>query len=256
MIRLSREQMLALDDLELHRFIGRVVDELPGYRGPLVAGRSRDTLFRAALETVQRARHYGLDSEKALFLYVNLAVTLGVAFDSDPGLPWAQEILGGDGYLGNEKMDDLWNTYLDWCEAVMGHEQDYTSVDACRAWLERPTVPVFDGTSAPVVADLAALWPAKARFMGPQAAQAHVIASGRRAAGLGLRLYGSRVRFCRMAFLLGHAFDGDPLHDWTWPILRLLVNETEGQVMDRLEAAFEKVFVAPILAEADQEDDA
>lgn len=255
MIRLSSEQMMALQDTAMHRFIGRVVDELPGYRGPLVEGRARATLFQAASMAVEQARGFGLESERALFLYANLSITLGGYFATDPALPWAQEILGDASYLGNEKMDDLWNAYMDYCDAVMGPEPGaYFPAAAYRRFADLPEPPADNGTIAPVVADLALLWPEKVRAVPAEALHAHVIGAGQRAAALGFQDHGARVRFCRIAFLLGQAFDADPLHDWVGPVLQQDGLHGDARTMTRLEARFAEAVIAPALSWRADED--
>lgn len=262
MIRLSSEQMMALQDAAMHRFVGRVVDELPGYRGPLVEGRTRSTLFQAASMAVEQAQTFGLESERALFLYANLSVTLGVHFATDPALPWAGEILNGSSYLGNEKMDDLWNAYMGYCDAVMGPEPGaYFPAAAYRRFSELPEPPADTGTITPVVADLSALWPEKVRSVPPAALRAHVMAAGQRAAGLGFQDHAARVRFCRIAFLLGQAFDADPLHDWVGLVLQDHRYSDDATTMTRLEARFVEAVIEPALTwcatedVADSEDD-
>lgn len=255
MIRLSGEQMMALQDAAMHRFITRVVDELPGYRGPLVQGRSRSTLFQTASMASRQARDFGLDSERALFLYTNLAVTLGAHFATDPAFRWAHEIFEDASYLGNEKMDDLWNAYMDYCDAVMGPEEGaYFPAAAYRRFAELPAPPADDGTIQPVVADLSALWPERVATTAPDALRAHIIGAGQRAAALGLTDHEARLRFCRMAFLIGQSFDADPLHDWVAPVLNSRPLKSDAEIIERLEARFVATVIDPALAWRVKED--
>ena len=255
MIRLSSEQMMALQDAAMHRFVGRVVDELPGYRGPLVAGRDRSTLFRAASMAVAQAKSYGLESERALFLYANLAVTLGAYFPTDPTLPWASDILNDASYLGNEKMDDLWNAYMDYCAAVMGQEPGaYFPAVAYRRFADQPEPPGDVGTIATVVADLFRLWPEKVHAVPQEVLRAHIIGAGQRAMDLGIQDDRARVRFCRIAFLIGQAFDADPLHDWVTPVLHDGRYIGDAVLMDRLEARFIEAVIEPALSWRGAED--
>ncbi len=263
MIRLSGEQMMALQDAAMHRFVGRVVDELPAYRAPLVEGRSRATLFQSASLAVRQAQDFGLESERALFLFANLAVTLGAHFPTDPALPWAGNILGDASYLGNEKMDDLWNAYIAYCEQAMGPEEGaYFPAAAYRRFASLPAVADGDGTAGPVIADLQALWPEKVAATGPDDLQAHVFGAGQRAEALGLEDYAAKVRYCRIAFLIGQSFDADPLHDWAQQILLSDSDGSDSSIMDRLEARFSEVVIAPALrwrikedAKSDDEED-
>ena len=256
MIRLSAEQTRALEDLALQRFIRRVADELPAYRGPLVADRDESVLFAVAAEAVDRGRGFGLQSERALFQYANLSVTLGVAFDSDPALPWAKPIVVDDSYLGNEKMDDLWNAYMDYCGAVMeGGDEEFFPRQAFRNYKAFRALPANDGTLTPVVADLSNLWPEKAGLIGSDAVEAHLREAGKRATKIGLRSFEARGQFCRIAFLLGYAFDADPLHNWVWPVLDGLGTDVEATIMESLEQRFVAAVIDPCLNWQDEIDE-
>jgi hypothetical protein len=43
-----------------------------------------------------QAASYDIDSERDVALFVDLMLFLGAGFDSDPGLPWAAEILSDE----------------------------------------------------------------------------------------------------------------------------------------------------------------
>ncbi len=255
MIRISAEQMLAFQDKAMQTFIGRVVDELPGYRGALVEGRSRSDLFQVASLAVERAEGYGLDSERALFLYANLSVTLGAYFDSDPALPWAADRLADDSYLANEKITDVWNCYIDYCEAVMGPDEEaYVPRRAFEAYCALPPPMPDDGSIQPIVEDFRLFWPEKVDLIGEEALRLHVLSAGKRAADLGLSDHAARVRYCRIAFLLGHAFDADPLHGWAWPALGGTSGQSDSEVMDEVEMQFKTHVVQAVVDWVEPED--
>lgn len=249
MIRFSREQMLALENTSMHRFISRVVDELPGYRGPVVAGRSRTTLFQAATTAVEHGQSFDLESERALFLFSNIAVSLGAYFFTDPALPWARDIVNDASYLTNEMIDDLWNAYTEYCEYVMGPEADAIFPEPAYArFLALPPPPPDDGTFAPVIADMAALWPEKVSHLAPDALREHILGAGKRAAALGIKDHGARVWFCRIAFLNGQSFDADPIHDWALPALQNRQRLPDTDVASALRTSFIENVIQPALA--------
>ena len=247
MIRLSAEQFMMIENKALHAFVGRVVEALPDYAGPLVAHRPRPVVFKAAQEAVRRAERYGLQTERELFHYCQLTVMLGAAFDTDPALPWAGVILRDDTYVdAAEKLDDLWNTAMDYMDAVFDAEAGSFPIQAYRAYLARGPVPQELGQRSVIALDdLAAIWPEKAAFLPFEVFKAGVSAAAERAADWGLDLP-AQWRFCRIAFLLGYAFDADPLHDWAGPVLDQ--STSAAQRMDALEEIFERIVVQPALA--------
>lgn len=258
MIRLSSDQVMALQNEALHSFANRVATELPGYRGPLTAGRDHKTLYRTAIVAIDRAQSFGIETERALFLYVNLAVTLGAGFDSDPTLPWAHEILTDVSYLGDrEKIDDLWNAHIDYCGAVMGEKGAFFPARAYRAFTDLPPPPREPPSLTAVLADFGRFWPEKRDALHPDEVHQMVAEAGARAADLGFRSDAARLRFCRIAFLIGYAFDADPMHDWAWPILRGAEGgASESATLDALEAGLQTHVILPALRWSDDPDDA
>lgn len=253
MIRLTPEQVLALQDEAMHNFANRVVDELPGYRGPMTVGRSRKTLFRTTTAAIDRAQTFGIETERALFLYVNIATALGAAFDSDPALPWANAILTDETYLGGrEKIDDLWNAYLDYCDSVMiGAETEEVPlfpVNAYRGFPDLLPPPADDGTLSPILADFRRIWPEKMDLMSRDELRSMVREMGARATDIGLTDASAKWRFRRIGVLLGYAWDADPLHDWAWPALREAGHGAQdATVMDRIEVGLAAHVLTPAL---------
>lgn len=245
MIRLSAEQMLALQDVEMHRFARRVIEELPSYRPETIAGRSRATVFAAVNAALERAVHYGIETERGLWLYCNISVAMGTTFDADPTLPWARDILVDPAFLGDERVDDLWNTQVDWCEEAIG-EGKYWPQDVLNR-LKDMGPPSGTG---PLAADddLRALWPEKAEMAGPKGRKSFIESVSRRAHDLGLTDEQAIRRFFRIAFVLGFAFDSDPLHDWAWPILQRIGTQNDNAVLDQLYEALCVAVIDPSVA--------
>ena len=231
MIRLSPEQMLALQDKEMHRFARRVIEELPSYRPEPIAGRSRDALFGAVNTALERAVRYGIETERGLWLYANLAVTLGTAFDADPSLAWARDVLTDPAYLADERVDDLWNMQVDWCAETIG-EGEYWPVAVLKR-LAGMGQPVGYGYIEARL-DLERLWPEKFAIVEERDCQSFIAGAADRAHKLGLRDAHAIFRFTRIAFVLGFAFDADPLHDWCWPGLRQIGTMEDIRCMDQV----------------------
>lgn len=237
---------MMIEDRALYGFVERVVDALPDHVGPLVGHWPRPVLFAASQEAVTRAERYNLQTERELFHYVQLAVMLGGAFDTDPGLPWARDILRDNSYLdGAEKLDDLWNTAMDYLDEVFGTEAgcfSATAFDAYRA--RRPLPDAIGGSNAAALDDLKTIWPAKAALLPFDVLKAGVAAASDRAAAWELDQT-AQWRFCRIGFLLGYAFDADPLHDWAAQALS--GSGSSADRMARVEAAFETSVIDPAL---------
>jgi hypothetical protein len=252
MIRLSAEQFVMIEDVALHRFIGRVVDELPSYVGPWVTHKPRPVLFATVQAALRLARDYDITTERDLFQYANLAVMMGARFDIDPAFPWATAILRDPSYLvGRERMDDLWNTATDYLDDVLGTESPSAPAAAFRRYLRRAE-PSLNGATVPKLAalDLRSLWPEKAAILPLEDAESASLAAAERAAGYGIQDVSLQLRYCRIAHLLGTYFDVDPLHDWVGDAL---AQKEQFEVVASLEAAFVSAVIEPALQMVDRE---
>lgn len=246
MIRISAEQVRAFEDREMHRFIGRIVDELPGYRPEPVAGRSRATLFAMADTAVQRAKTYNVETERGFWLYANIAASLGVFFDVNPSFLWATDILSDQSYLSDEKMNDLWNACSDWCAAVLP-EGDYLPFEAYERYLaldapmagHRPDVPAL----------LYHLWPERLDQLDDQRRAAFIRQSEERARGFGLNEPASIACYTAISFLIGFAFESDPLHDWSREIPAIAGPDTDLAAAKALDEGFRERHLLPALKE-------
>ena len=253
MLRLTAEQFTLIGDITMHRFVERMVAELPGYVGPWIEGRSRDTLFQAANKAVELAEAHGISTERDLFQFVNLAIMLGARFDVDPALPWAGQILRDCAYLdGREKMNDLWNAATNYLDEVLGDENPSTPVAAFRRY--RPNTPYRpQGQTLTMddVAQLETLWPEKTRLLTFEQITATMTMAAERAYDYGLTSAAHQWRYCRIAYLTGAVFDADPLHDWAVPALTRPASPDE--VTDALETAFVTSVIEPALHSANRE---
>src|SRR5690349_21147579 len=93
MLRIRPQQMQTFEQAAMTGFERRMVDHLRTY----FPGHYRIWRPATAQAVVQygckKARHYGLDTERNICLYLTLMATLGGNFDADPQLPWANAIL-------------------------------------------------------------------------------------------------------------------------------------------------------------------
>lgn len=244
MIRISAEQVRAFEDKEMHRFIGRIVDELPGYRPEPVAGRSRATLFAMADAAIERAKVYNIETERGFWLYANITASFGLYFDVNPALPWASDILSDASYLSDEKVDDLWNACSDWCAAILP-EGDYLPLAAYERYL------ALDAPRAQRRPDILALlhhlWPERITHLDTQLQADFIRQTAERARGFGLADPASIACYTAISFLIGYAFESDPLHDWSRDIPAITESNTAFSAILALDEGFRKHHLLPAL---------
>ena len=82
-----------LQALALETFEPWMVRHLAEFFPEDVAGLTANEISRRIRAAVKQARQYGFVEDSQLCRYVDLTFILGPAFDQDPDLPWAAEIL-------------------------------------------------------------------------------------------------------------------------------------------------------------------
>jgi hypothetical protein len=91
LLTLRQEQTDLFSHLELERFEARVIAHLRQYFPQRMANVSEQNARGLVRFCVGRARRYGIVTERALVLYIGVAVTLGTRFDQRHA--WAAETL-------------------------------------------------------------------------------------------------------------------------------------------------------------------
>jgi hypothetical protein len=77
----------------MQRFEQRVVAHLREHFPQRMMGIAEQTAREFIQFCIERARGYGIQSERDVVLFVNVALALGQRFDEDPRFKWAADIL-------------------------------------------------------------------------------------------------------------------------------------------------------------------
>jgi len=117
MLTIRAQQFQALGHSLLETWIlGHLTEFFPERICQLAAAEVRDRI-RAA---VAQARGWGFVSDSQLCRYVDLTFVFGSAFDKDPNLPWAYDILADRRLIDNPemRMDILYSAAQDHLDQV------------------------------------------------------------------------------------------------------------------------------------------
>ena len=195
---------------------------LERYEPGLEASVGRPRLEEAALEGLEAARRHDLASGAALQLYLELMVSLGCGFDTDPQFDWLRPYLDK-----REDMDAVERARLIHFHVIAYLNRAHgTSNEFARAALERTLeiLPRFAGNAnAREVRGsdmLAWLHPERTDFVSPEAAAQLLDAARRQAAEAGLQAPNGTNLMLVLMFLFGHQIGADPLYPWAGEALR------------------------------------
>ena len=220
MIRISNEQVQAIEARGFDALALRIASELPDHMGPILAGRSPEGILGSTKIAIAKARHHKIEDEDSLFRFCQLSIALGTYFWEDPQLPWVRAILEDQSYLdATERTVDLWNAAMGFMNAANFGEAWFPKI-AFEAYLKRPPIPPDTDTNRnAALDDLRYLWPEKFDHLGHDLTANSIAAATQRAAGYSQSAE-DQWCFCRLSWLLGFAFEVSPLNDW-WPDLYL-----------------------------------
>lgn len=102
------------EDLDAARpdsFLAHAVAYLRETFPQATTGATDDALIAQVLDGCDRAARYGLDTELEAMGFVDLQFRLGPAFDEDPAMPWAAEVLADDDLSPEAKVATLQNAW-------------------------------------------------------------------------------------------------------------------------------------------------
>lgn len=190
---------------------------------------------------MKRATDHGLLVERDVWVFVQLAMLLGIGFDEDPQYPWATAALGG---VGEEELGELLHRRAR-AYFVRAHGGDNEHLR--RALLRLRDEPARSLDSIPFDADLdrrltawlEQVYPEKARVVGEEVCRG----LGREAVNLAKR-YGFEDAaaagvIAALMFLLGSGFDQDPQYPWASQALRSKDPDPDATTAQLVKAAKE-----------------
>lgn len=114
------EQMRVFERAAEREFENRMIERIHKYfpkHGKMLDAAQLRALVTLALE---RARGYGLTTERNVALYLDVVCLLGSAFDGDPQMPWAAEILANRSVIADERADLLHQRSWEFGRVAMG----------------------------------------------------------------------------------------------------------------------------------------
>ncbi len=213
------------------------VRHLRRYDPLLAAAAGQAGLEQVAAEGLEKARKYNLGSGRELQLYLQLMMSLGSAFDTDPQFAWLQPFLREmEGVSTVERARLLHFHARAYLERAYGEKGEHgetaleRTMQLTRDRLQRAGAD-FD-TSGPKLIEW--LHPQRLEYLDSEAV-AGLTANARQQAGeAGLPAPEGAVFLFLLMFAFGHRVCADPLHPWLRKELADRGSEDSNARMDRL----------------------
>ncbi|REG22534.1 hypothetical protein ATI61_11964 [Archangium gephyra] len=217
MFKIDRSQVEAFKQNAMRNFESEMVEHLKEF-APEHFRVLRETGIRGLVkEGIERAVRHGLTHRGPVRLYIELMVTLGSRFDTDPYLPWARETLEDartpDQTLRSER---LFDAAMDYLERVAG-PQDAFVLDALHRVNQTRIDKIFSVTRSledVMATELDRIYPQKCKYLGEQNLRSLIRHGHENARCLAAPTSAAVVLVIGLMFFLGHGFASDPLFPW------------------------------------------
>lgn len=198
------------------RYVVRAADHLERFDPPLAKSAGRASLEKAALQGLASARQYGFTEDRALQLYLELMMTLGSGFDSDPMLGWLHPFLQADSGSAAERARLIHFHVLAYLERAFGRSREHG-----RAGLQRAATLTLDRLStlgldidAQVMRLVEWLQPQRIDFLDSAALEELLAGARKEATHYRLPSGEGTVVVFMLKFAFGHKVLSDPLYEW------------------------------------------
>src|SRR5437763_1382882 len=212
------QQIKALENASVDSFI----DELCSNCNEFAPGPTKvmfdDELEAAVKKGIERADEHGFDLRGPVRVFIDLMISFGSGFDTDPQYQWASEILAKKDELAQMERADALNEKMQSCfENIFGDENKH-SLKALEAMLARVRQGLTfkrEGFNQDMLDLLKEVHPQKYDEVGEAALKKLIsegIACGRDR--YGFKAPRSMALVIVLMFAFGHKFDADPFLPW------------------------------------------
>ncbi|MCP5419727.1 MAG: hypothetical protein H6970_10715 [Gammaproteobacteria bacterium] len=243
MLVIREAQMAAFEQGVMRNFELRVLEHVKQFFPKQCAILGDEQARQVIRLGIDRARTYGLVSERDIHLYVGLMFMLGSHFDRDPQLPWAARILTSEAISDpGLRADRVYDTAMRYLNRVAGKNNEHLQRALLKAQ-ELPAATLARSREAKqqnqsfgehMMKLLNALFPEKCDAVGERAVQQVVRDGYEKARRYNLITEAGAAVYTGVMFLLGSGFDGDPQYPWAEAILRDAALDDPAQKGERL----------------------
>jgi hypothetical protein len=245
-MQIRSEQMLVFEDAALRKWTEDMVEHAREFAPQHTAAAGEENVRLAVRSVIQRTQQYGFTDRGPCRLFLELVLSFGSGFDTDPLLPWAASTLQLD-LDQHRRAARLHAASKEYFLFVHG-ENDEFAVAALRRALtvtEDSLVSAPESIDARIAKLLQSTYPEKYAYCGPAIIDAFLEASGETASRHGITTGPGRAILTGVLFAFGSQADSDPLYPWIGQALEGSGQERAAKLHDRLKVYLERMI--PVL---------
>ena len=216
-MKIRKEQVEALEAAAARSFQDQMVEHLKDFAPRHAEAVGEQGLREVVRLGIERAGKYGLTNRGAVRLYIELMVTLGSDFDTDPQFPWAAEVLTDEKIIGQAaRTSHLYERAMVYLDRAGGPDKAY-AIDALRTDAGRRIEDLATpggSVRGTVLAEMKRTHPQKCACVGAPALRRLIEEGIESAKRFGLSTDAGAAVFVLLMFALGHGFATDPQFPW------------------------------------------
>jgi hypothetical protein len=249
MVLIRPEQVTVFEAAALRNFEDRMVEYLPQFAPRHFKILTEDDIRRIIRFGREKASSHDLILDRSMRLYVEMMILLGSGFDTDPQMPWAEEILTDESMVGEAlRIDRLYHMAWDYADHVRKDYRDLTGsvdpeqfVEQIRE-LHRESVEVLKESEIPqfseqFLARLRQNFLHKFNYVGEQALRRLISQSMRLAREYNITTERGIAVYLSIMSVFGAGFDKDPQVPWAAAILTDSTISSQNKRAEKLLAA-------------------
>ena len=217
MLVIRKSQIDSLTHASLQQFEDEMVGYLKEFAPRLSEVLNERGVRRVILLGVERAEGYGFTNRGPCRFYLELMFTLGSQFDTDPQLPWAQDVLT-DKKITDQMLraDALYRASAGYLDQVLGPENEYAVKALERlgaARLEEYDLAGDDAVNR-ALSGMRAMYPQKSDYVGEAVLRLITLRGFALADEYHVASPYGRALMVALTFGFGHRVVADPLYPW------------------------------------------
>lgn len=216
MLVIRKEQMDTFRMVARRAFEDAMAQHLKTFSPLLCKAAGEERLRETIRLGISQAGSYGFTFRGPLRLYLELMLSLGSHFDTDPQYPWAIQILSNQEAPQMQRAEALYEKAVDCFKVIFGPNNIYlrTAVRNVRCTLLQP-LPLHQTDILSVISkQIAQVYPQKAIYVSTENLTALLRQGSDRARDHRLLSTRGGVLFIMLTLILGHCCSSDPLYPW------------------------------------------
>jgi hypothetical protein len=245
-MKIRREQMAAFEDAALQKWEQELAEYARAFAPQQTAVAGEENVRLAIKSVRQRCEYYGFTDRGPFRLFLELVLSFGSGFDTDPLLPWASSVLQLD-LDQHRRAGQLYDRSKEYFLLVNGKDDEFAVKAIQRALtLSEDSIGTdLADVDSRIASLLQTTYPEKYVYCGPAAIDALLRTVNETAYRYTIATNLGRAIVAGVLFAFGHQADSDPLYPWVGRALRGEGQDRAVKLHERFEVYLEHML--PVL---------